>query len=362
MKTLLLGDLSPTNVTNPLFKSKDVDALFNNTVSLFEGNDINLVNLECAITESQNDIKKFGPALKACRETLEVLSGLGVNVCNISNNHFFDFGIKGAEDTLKYLNELGLMYTGFGYNYTDSRNNLVIKSENEKVCIIAVCEHEYSYALEDRMGCRPYDEYDTMEDIRSAKKENDRVIVLYHGGKEFCQYPSPRLVKLCRAMAKNGADAILCQHSHCIGCYEHYNDCHILYGQGNFHFVKECIPDIETWHNSLAVKYDTQTNVMEFIPLVTTQCGIKLAEGSEKESIMSAFEKRNQSLKDGSWMKGWHEFCTQNADVYIAAAQSAAGLSGEEIGDSIFAHYLDCEAHTDVWRELFKTANHRNER
>ena len=27
-----------------------------------------------------------------------------------------------------------------------------------------------------------------------------------------------------------------------------------------------------------------------------------------------------------------------------------------------FAHYLDCEAHTDVWRELFPTWNQTNER
>ena len=33
-----------------------------------------------------------------------------------------------------------------------------------------------------------------------------------------------------------GADVVLCQHSHCIGCYEQYEGAHILYGQGNFHF------------------------------------------------------------------------------------------------------------------------------
>ena len=27
-----------------------------------------------------------------------------------------------------------------------------------------------------------------------------------------------------------------------------------------------------------------------------------------------------------------------------------------------FAHFLDCEAHTDVWRELFPTANKTNEK
>jgi pimeloyl-ACP methyl ester carboxylesterase len=39
----------------------------------------------------------------------------------------------------------------------------------------------------------------------------------------------------------------------------------------------------------------------------------------------------------------------------------AALPTAEERDNARFAHYLDCEAHTDVWRELFKTANHTNE-
>ena len=35
MKTLLLGDLSPTAYTNPLFETQNVQALFCDTVSLF---------------------------------------------------------------------------------------------------------------------------------------------------------------------------------------------------------------------------------------------------------------------------------------------------------------------------------------
>ena len=30
--------------------------------------------------------------------------------------------------------------------------------------------------------------------------------------------------------------------------------------------------------------------------------------------------------------------------------------------NKLFGHYLDCEAHTDVWRELFPTANQTNEK
>ena len=40
MKTLLLGDLSPTASTNPLFEKHDIETLFSDTVSVFENNDI----------------------------------------------------------------------------------------------------------------------------------------------------------------------------------------------------------------------------------------------------------------------------------------------------------------------------------
>ena len=157
------------------------------------------------------------------------------------------------------------------------------------------------------MGCRPYDEYDTMEDIRNARKDSDRIIVIYHGGKEHCRYPSPRLRRLCHAMAKNGADVVLCQHSHCIGCYEKFNDCHILYGQGNFHFVRpKELPVPETWNTSLMVKYDTITREIEFIPTINYDFkGITLAKGSEKDEIMSGFEKRNKELLTGRIKTTW---------------------------------------------------------
>ena len=363
MKTLLLGDVSPkAKHVIDLFDKKDVKALFSDAISLFKDNDINFINLECAITDSENEIKKFGPCLKTCRNTADVLKEIGVTVCGLSNNHIFDFGIKGATDTIKALDETGLDYTGFGDNYEDSRRNYVVTKNGEKVCLIAVCEHEYSYAIEDRMGSRPFDEFETMDDIREAKKNCDRVIVLYHGGKELCQYPSPRLVKACRAMIKNGADVVLCQHTHCIGCYENFEGGHILYGQGNFHFIYPEYASNILWNECLAVKYDTKTNEIEFTPIVANDNGIELAKGEKKEQILRDFEARCKTIADGTWIKGWREFCDSVKDIYERAAKGACDVEFDKIGDSIFAHYLDCEAHTDVWKELFKTANHRNEK
>ena len=357
MKTLLLGDLSPTPETAPYFKEKNIAELFGNTASLFKGKDFAIVNLECALTDHDGDIKKFGPALKAPRETAEVMKSLGVSCCGLSNNHIFDYGIKGARDTISALDAVSIDHVGFGDNYEDSRKNYIYEKNGEKICVIAVCEHEYSYALPDRMGSRPYDEYDTIEDIRSAKSEADRVIVLYHGGKEMCRYPSPRLMKLCRAMARNGADVVLCQHSHCIGAYEKYEGCHILYGQGNFHFGKE---SNDLWDTSLAVEYDTTSHEISFTPLDAMEIGIRFAP--DKDNILAQFDERNKSLKNGEWKKGWHDFCLSKKDRYVKVIADAALETSSEKENAKFAHYLDCEAHTDVWRELFPTYNWTNEK
>jgi poly-gamma-glutamate synthesis protein (capsule biosynthesis protein) len=358
MKTLFFGDTSPSKTSKESFRRKEVDKLFTDVKDFMSDSEFTFVNLECALTECTEAIKKFGPALSAPKETAEILKGLGVDLCGLSNNHTFDLGIQGIKDTFDALHEYDMDYTGWGNDYEDSRKDYIVRKNGEKIAIITVCEHEYSYALENRMGARPFDEFDTMDDIRAAKASSDRVIVIYHGGKEYCRYPSPRLMRVCRAMARCGADMVLCQHSHCIGCYEEYQGCHILYGQGNFHFLSDS--PHECWYTSLAVQYDTKSDEISFVPIRALEDGITLAKGADKDEIMSAFYKRNEELKTGEWQKGWHDFCISMQDAYCKNIANACLPESTEIDNAVFGHYLDCEAHTDVWRELFKTWNHTN--
>ncbi len=364
MKTLLLGDVSPTRDTRDLYAAGAMEHLFGDTRTLFDGNDVNLINLECAITEHEQGIEKFGPCIKMPTAGAKVLAQLGVTHACLSNNHFFDFGKKGALDSFAALDSVGIAYTGFGENEQDAKRDLVIEKNGERIAIICVCEHEYSYALPDRMGTRAFDEFETMLEIAKAKKNADRVIVTYHGGKEHCEYPSPRLRKACRAMAAHGADVVLCQHSHCIGCYEEYEGCHIVYGQGNFQFVylnDDTLP--ANWHDSLAVRYDTVTDEIEFVPVTEgTDGGIHIARGEDAQRIMGAFYARNEELQNGEWRRGWHAFCESMAERYTRVVARAYIPDALERHNHCFAHYLDCEAHTDVWRELFQTANMTNEK
>ena len=358
MKIVIGGDLSVMEDCHQVFESADYKTAFTDVMEVMKASDYTIVNLECPITESTNEIKKFGPCLKSPIGTAEALKMAGVTHCALSNNHILDFGKEGIRDTLAQLDKYGIGYTGFGKDREDARRDLIITDGKIKVAVINVCEHEYSYALDNRMGAREYDPYDTMDDIAEAKKKADYVVVLYHGGKEYCPYPSKRLYKLCHSMVKRGADAVLCQHSHCIGCYEEYMGGHILYGQGNFHFVCERWSSKnadggKAWNTGLLVSLDFDNGCsLELIPVLAEKKGIRLAKGNEKAEILSEIRERSICLKDGSYVEKFADFCKTVEDVY--------GFIPENIRD-LFCHYLDCEAHTDVWRELYKTWNHTNE-
>lgn len=358
---ILCGDVCPTHITERYFDECDIKALFADVLDVFANADRVIINLECAITDSENEIKKFGPNLKGPVNTAKALKMSGVTDCGLSNNHTFDFGIEGFEDTIKALKDNDIFCTGFGDNEEISRKNHIIEIKGKRVAIVAVCEHEYSYALFDRIGARPYDPYDTMEDIRKAKAEADFVVVMYHGAKEYSEVPSPRVRKLCQAMIKNGADLVMTQHSHCIGCHEKFLDGEIVYGMGNFHFVK--YPDQPVFNKGLMIKVDIENGFkLTYIPTVSTDTGIRLANEEEKKEILDAFEEISSALHNGEWLDIWHEFCESNAELYNNVLKNTYLASEENTHRELFAHFLDCEAHTDVWRELFKTWNHTNER
>ena len=363
MKILIGADLVPTENTNQLFVNQDFNTLFSDILPIIKRADRFIVNLECALTNSKNEIKKFGPCLKADPKCADALKALGVTDVALSNNHVFDFGIEGLKDTMDNLNRVGLPYMGIGANDTDSRKIYYFEQDNKKIAVVNVCEHEYSYALPDRIGTNPFDPFLTMQDVRKARKNADFVLVLYHGGKEHCQYPSPRLRNLCHELVLCGADAVITQHSHCIGCYEQFEGAHILYGQGNFHFLWNI--DTELWNTSLLVELSIDKQIdIDFIPIISAKSnqGIELAKGEQKEKIINGFKLRSNELLNGNWKNGWHAFCVNSQNMYKNALRGLETPETMEAQTEKFAHYLDCEAHTDVWRELFPTWNSTNEK
>ena len=359
MRIIFGGDTVPTDLTERAFCEGDTESLFGKAARIFKSADAFFVNLECALTDKDTPIKKIGPAIKASPRCAAGLKALGVTAACLANNHLYDYGEGGYRDTLLALDEAGIPYTGVGENDTESRTPYFFEIEGKRFALINVAEHEYSYALPNRCGVNPFDPFLTMQDIRSASALADYTVVVYHGGKEFCEYPSPRLYNLTHEMVECGADVVLCQHSHCVGCYEKYKNGHIVYGQGNFNFLRFDLSSNVMWSEGLAVELSIEDKDIElyFHPLVSSpELGrVELAEGERAREILGGFMRRSKELENGEWQRGWQEFCRSVSDNYIRVIREA--MSTDEHGFEMFKHYLDCEAHSDVWHELLPTYN-----
>ena len=57
----LLGDVSPTNHNAQRWKAHDVATLFEDTLELFRNNDLNFINLECALPTSGSVTRLASP-------------------------------------------------------------------------------------------------------------------------------------------------------------------------------------------------------------------------------------------------------------------------------------------------------------
>ena len=353
MNLLICGDTVPTAASAPLFACGDVKSLFGSVLGVFAANDHVIVNLECALTDSEGRIRKCGPNLKGPVESAKTLKAAGVTHASLANNHVLDFGVRGLKDTERLLDEAGIIHFGSGDDDASAMQPCFIEQDGKKLAVLTFNEHEYTYALPGQAGAAPFDPFAAMVLVAEAKKQADHVIVIYHGGKEYCEYPSPRLRSACHAMAKLGADAVFCQHSHIIGCMEKVGDSTIVYGQGNFHFVKYL--DKPFWNMGLMAQVTIDDCVkVELIPVVGNEHGIDLADVEMTEEILAGFRARSASFADGSWIEGWRAFVEEYKENYINSVKNAYD-PGNERGIEVFAHYLDCEAHLDMYHEIYQT-------
>lgn len=354
MKLLICGDTVPTSASASYFASGDTAALFGRVTEEFARCDRVIVNLECALTDSQRAIRKFGPNLKGPVQTAVTLKKAGVTDCTLANNHILDFGVGGLHDTQRLLSEAGIAWFGAGENADEAQKVHYIDADGRKIALLAFNEHEYTYALDHQAGAAPFDPFDALARVAEAKKTADYLIVLYHGGKEYCEYPSPRLRSACQGMVRLGADVVLCQHSHIIGCMEEYAGGKIVYGQGNFHFVEYSTKAF--WSRGLMIELDTDNDLaMRFIPVTANNYGIDLADAAAAQDILAGFKARSEELKDGRWLAGWQRFVKENSGAYLDTVRMA--LDGDDSHHERMAHYLDCEAHLDMLMELFKTGH-----
>jgi poly-gamma-glutamate synthesis protein (capsule biosynthesis protein) len=371
---LIAGDVVPTPANEQLFATGDIEALVGAEIlELFEQSDISTINLECPITTHEHRIEKQGPNLKASPQSIEGIRKLNPTLIGLANNHILDYGEEGLSDTRRILEKFQFSYVGVGDNLEAAASSIqVVVLKEKRIGFYACAEHEFSIATDTTAGANPFDPLTTGDTILKLKSDHalDKLVVLFHGGKEYYQYPSPGLQRMCRHLVEKGADLVVCQHSHCIGAHERYLDGDIVYGQGNFVFDTKNPLSVE----SLLISYtvdDGGTSSIDFLPIRRHLDGsgtVSLAQGADAESILTAFQKRSEEIEQPGFIeKNYAAFAKKLLPNYLYGF-SPFGKWVSRFDRYIFKgrlikclypkrkllamqNYIECEAHWELYQE-----------
>ena len=280
---------------------------------VFADCDYRVLNLETPVTMNGTPIVKCGSNQKTNVYSLDILKDLHIDLLALANNHIMDYGEEGLIDTIMSLDERGIHHIGAGKDLNDAGEPFILSQMEQKVGFYNCCEHEFSIATSEHSGANPYDPLVVFEHVNKLKQQCDCVIVIYHGGKEYYPYPTPELQRVCRVFIDHGADLVVVQHTHCIGCEERYKDGIIVYGQGDFistGFSKSIKPE------SMIINFDTVLKTIKYIPFKKDNSNLVVLDESHK-AIME-YRKRSESIKNEGFVDScFREYINKESIQYL---------------------------------------------
>ena len=213
--------------------------------------------------------------------------------------------------------------------------------------------------------------------MRDLRGQADFIIVLLHGGVENYPYPTPHLREICRFMAEEGAGAVICQHTHCPGCYETYRGSHLIYGQGNLLFD---LPGRDrAWYEGFLVKLDLEKNQsarMEIVPYLQSEreAGVRKMGVEEERKFRSLIEARSRNLaEEGFVVQQWLDYCRKMKKQYLNGIQGYGRLLGRLNNKLHFPscfrskksyrkqlNHIRCESHREALLTILDDKTRRN--
>lgn len=233
---IMMGTTYPEKNLPP----KDGSGIFNSVKKEFYGHDIVFGNLEGPLTDDGFPSKCLVKS-KNCNEFrmpvryVNYLRNAGFNVMSIANNHAFDFGAKGIENTRNTLRSAGIKTVG-------GKDVAYFHIKGKKIAIAGFSvstSSPYSYSIKDIPQAA--------EIIKKLKNSNDIVVVSFHGGAEgraavnifdseeiFLEEKRGNVIKFSRTVIDAGADLVIGHGPHVLRAMEVYKGKLIAYSLGNF--------------------------------------------------------------------------------------------------------------------------------
>ena len=193
----------------------DASYFLKNVKSVFENDDLTIVNLEGPLTTySSYKEKTFSMCGKP--EYVDILLEGDIEVVSLANNHTSDRHQQGLDDTREVLTENGIQHFGYAYTHIEDVKGIKVG--------FAGIYFPNSYT----------EEMNTL--IQQLNNEADIVIVYFHWGIEGDRTPTDGQRDIAKECIDNGVDLVIGAHPHVLQKTETYKGKKIIYSLGNFCF------------------------------------------------------------------------------------------------------------------------------
>ena len=209
--------------------------------SLFRHLEFSVVNLECPIGVGGMPPRvkaSLGGSFAAETSSLDYLSGLGVSVVGLANNHLYDYGKSGAERTLENVRKQ-FSASGFGSTLGEVPSVSIREASRDlRIGIWAAGRNLPDSAAPGSVGLEPATPERAAQALAHMETRGVRCrLAFLHAGAEGTNYPDPEDVGFMEELAKMGFDVVAACHSHRISGYQTVRGksgpAHCFYGLGS---------------------------------------------------------------------------------------------------------------------------------
>jgi len=229
------------------------EALFADVADVFRQADYGFVNLETPVAPDHSlGTKAF--MFNAPIALLVALKASGISIVSFANNHVFDQGHAGFNESLGHLKDAGLLYVGSNDSAADAWKPVIVEKDGIKVGWLGMTRwlngnRNPEKDADPHVAFFPYpgesngapgmDEDGVLAAIKAARSQCDFLIVSIHWGIEYSPTPRPEDVDIAHKMLEAGAGAIIGAHPHVLQPIETYltqdhRKTVIFYSMGNF--------------------------------------------------------------------------------------------------------------------------------
>ena len=233
-----------------------------------------------------------------------LLQDIGVDVIELTGNHFADYGRRAMDETLALYQANNLAYFGGGTNYQDALTPALFEVNGNKIAFLG-CNlpdmESLKIAQVERPGSAPCDFDYFSTKVAELKSQGYLVIFTFQWSEDYVPEPKPAQVEGFRNMVAAGATIVSGSQAHFPKTMEFYNEAFIHYGLGNLFFDQmgnlDWMPEgIRREFLDRYVIYDGR--------LISVELTTTLLEDFSRPRLMSA-EERSAFLQEYFSASGW---------------------------------------------------------